>query len=107
MHVQQHKSSQHKGLLWRIKLRLLKITMGMVFRTPVVGKRGKKNAKKMFFHTQKIPLDVTPQLQGMSLLFLTDPHIGGSIDAMVPEVTEGITNLLQNTDPGKTLVLHG
>lgn len=61
----------------------------------------------MYFHRQEVPLNVPGDLKDMSLLFLTDPHIGGSIDEIVPEVTEGMKNLLEGSDPRKTLILHG
>jgi predicted MPP superfamily phosphohydrolase len=38
---------------------------------------------------------------------LADPHIGGSIDAIVPEVVEGMNILLQDTNAQKTLIMHG
>ena len=81
--------------------------MGAAFRMPIIGKIGQQNTKKMFFHTEEIPLDVPRGLRGTTLLFLTDPHIGGSIDAIIPEVNAGMKQLLMDTDPTKTLILHG
>ena len=64
-------------------MRVLKIFIGTFSRTPLVGKRGRKNAEKMQFKTEKIELrDIPSALQGTSFLFMTDPHIGGNIDDM-------------------------
>ena len=62
----------------------------------------------MVYKTEKIPLEGLPNsLQGVSLLYLTDPHIGGNIDTMAEEVSLGIHTLLKKTFPEKTLILHG
>lgn len=62
----------------------------------------------MLYKTEKIPLENLPDsLRGLSLLYLTDSHIGGNIDTMAEEVSSGIHTLLKKTLPEKTLILHG
>jgi hypothetical protein len=62
----------------------------------------------MVYKTEKIPLENLPNsLQGLSLMYLTDPHIGGNIDTMAEEVSLGIHGMLKKTLPQKTLILHG
>lgn len=90
-----------------MKISLLKVVLWVAFRAPVVGKRGRWNAKKMYFHKQPVPFEVPSDLHGLSLLFLADPHMGGSIDTIVPEVIEGMNVLLSETDPEKTCIMHG
>lgn len=46
-------------------------------------------------------------MRGVKILFLTDPHIGGSIDSVAIEISTHIHILLEDAHPEKTLVLHG
>jgi hypothetical protein len=102
------KSTQQKTLTKRIKIKVLQVFIGTFARVPVVGKRGRKNAATMIYKTEKIPLENLPDsLQGLSLVYLTDPHIGGNIDTMAEEVSLGIHSMLKKTLPEKTLILHG
>lgn len=81
MHSKQVDVIKSKDILWHSKMRVLKIFIGTFSHTPLLGKRGKKNAKRMQFRTEKIDLpDIPNELRGASFLFMTDPHIGGSID---------------------------
>ncbi len=102
------KTLRQKTLTKRIKIKVLQIFIGTFARVPLVGKRGRKNAATMLYKTEKIPLENLPSsLRGLSLLYLTDPHIGGNVDAMVEEVSLGIHALLKKTHPERTLILHG
>jgi len=47
------------------------------------------------------------EFEGVSLLFLTDPHIGGSIDHIAAQTAHGIQMLLASARKETTLVLHG
>lgn len=77
MHAQQKELIKGKDIFWRSKMRVLKIIIGTFSRTPLVGKRGRKNAGKMQFKSEKIDLENIPSvLKGTSFLFMTDPHIG-------------------------------
>lgn len=102
------KTLEQKTLTKRVKIKVLQIFIGTFARVPLVGKRGRKNAATMVYKTEKIPLENLPDsLQGLSLMYLTDPHIGGNIDTMVEEVSLGIHTQLKKTLPEKTLILHG
>ncbi len=102
------KTLGQKTLTKRVKIKVLQIFIGTFARVPLVGKRGRKNAATMVYKTEKIPLENLPDsLQGLSLMYLTDPHIGGNIDTMVEEVSLGIHTQLKKTLPEKTLILHG
>ncbi len=71
-------------------------------------KRAKKNANTLSYRTESLDFfDVSESLRGVSLLFLTDPHIGGNIDALATEISRHIHTLLGDAHPEKTLVLHG
>lgn len=92
----------------RVKIKVLQVFIGTFAHIPLVGKRGRKNAATMLYRKEQIQLENLPSsLQGLSLLFLTDPHIGGNIDTMVEKVSQGIHSLIQDTDPDKTIILHG
>lgn len=91
MHSKQKELIKAKDIFWHSKMRVLKICIGTFSRTPLLGKRGKKNAKLMQFKTEKVDLSGIPSaLQDTSFLFMTDPHIGGNIDDIAPSVSEGI-----------------
>ena len=108
MHKKQEEIFRGKDIFWRSKMRVLKIFVGTFSLTPLVGRRGKNNAKKMLFRQEKISLLHVPRaLSGTSFLFLTDPHIGGNIDRMTGEVAHGIARLLKGRKKEKTFILHG
>lgn len=51
--------------------------------------------------------DLPKALQDVKILFLTDPHIGGNIDTLAPEISKNIHTLLETSHPDKTIILHG
>lgn len=71
-------------------------------------RRARQNANQLLYRTESVRLpDIPAALQGVRLLFLTDPHIGGNIDARATQISLGIQTLLAGSTPLKTLVLHG
>lgn len=89
-------------------MRVLKIIIGTFSFTPLIGKLGRKNAKKMQFRTEPVGLHSIPEsLRGSSFLFMTDPHIGGNIDEIAHHVSDGIRGMLRAADAEKTFILHG
>ena len=108
MHPEQANIFRKKSFLWRMKYAVLLWVMAVISSIPLLGKVGKNNANKMLFRKEQVKLHHIPsELAGVSFLFLTDPHIGGNIDAIASEVSAGIHTLLQSHDPRKTFILHG
>jgi hypothetical protein len=71
-------------------------------------KRAKQNASRLSYRIESLDFfDVPESLRGVSLLFLTDPHIGGNIDILAENISLQMHTLLDGVDPQKTIILHG
>lgn len=60
MHSQQKELIKAKDIFWHSKMRVLKICIGTFSRTPLLGKRGKKNATCMQFRSEQVDLQHIP-----------------------------------------------
>lgn len=62
----------------------------------------------MTFRHEKVLLSGIPEaLRGVSLLFLTDPHIGGDIDRRIHKISTGLDAFLSLHQTDKMFVCHG
>ncbi len=87
---------------------LLKIFTAIFGRVPFISSRARANAAGFSYRQEKISLKNIPEvLHDVHLLFLTDPHIGGNIDSLALEINNNTRQLLEHSDPAKTLILHG
>lgn len=74
---------------------------------PGIGKKSKHRASHIHFRREPVKFFWLHGFEGLSFLFLTDPHIGGSIDAIAGQTSHGIQMLLTNATKENLIVLHG
>ena len=96
-----------KRTLSKIKVALLRRAVDLFVRIPRIGKKSRIRASHVQYRRIHLGFSGLSDLQWVSLLFLTDPHIGWNIDGMAEHISEGIHTLLGLTEPKKTFILHG
>lgn len=74
---------------------------------PGIGKKARRRASHIHFRHEPVKFFWLQGFEGISLLFLTDPHIGGSIDHIAAQTAHGIQMLLASAKKETTIVLHG
>jgi predicted MPP superfamily phosphohydrolase len=90
-----------RSILFKRGSRILAVLLGY-------QKRARKNANQLLYRTEPVNLpDIPAALRGVRLLFLTDPHIGGTIDTRATQISREIQTLLAGGTPEKTIILHG
>lgn len=96
------------SLLQRSKSLILKIGCEVLLVLCGHKNKAKNGASSLQYKTLQCDLaDIPEALRGVKLLFLTDPHIGGNIDAIAAETSTHIHTLLADAHPEKTIILHG
>lgn len=96
-----------KRFLRKIKSTTLLVWLGVFAMIPGIGKKPRQRASHIHFRHEPVKFFGLHEFSGLSLLFLTDPHIGWSIDAIAAQTAHGIQMLLANAKPETTIVLHG
>lgn len=96
-----------KKIFRHTKHTILVVSMKVFSLIPVVGSVAKKRASHIHFRREPVKFFGLHGFEWLSFLFLTDPHIGGSIDAIAGETAHGIWKLLTGISRENTVVLHG
>ena len=79
-----------KKIFRHTKHTILVVSMQVFSLIPVVGSVAKKRASHIHFRREPVKFFGLHGFEGLSFLFLTDPHIGVSIDAIASETAHGI-----------------
>lgn len=93
--------------LRHMKVMVLLAAMRVFARLPGIGKQSRSHASQIVFRREPVRFFGLSGFEGISLLYLTDPHIGGNIDAIAHETSHAIQMLLANAAKETTIVLHG
>lgn len=96
-----------KRFLRKIKSITLLVWLRVFAMIPGLGKKYRQRASHIHFRREPVRFFWIHEFSGVSLLFLTDPHIGWSIDAIAAQTAHGIQTLLASTNKETTIVLHG
>lgn len=96
-----------KRFLRKIKSATLLVWLRVFAMIPGLGKKYRQRASHIHFRREPVRFFWMHQFSGVSFLFLTDPHIGWSIDAIAAQTAHGIQTLLASTNKETTIVLHG
>jgi len=101
-------SESNISLFGRAKALILRVGCDVCLTLTGQKSTAKKSAHALWYRQETCDLDGLPEaLQGVKILFLTDPHIGGNIDTLATDISTHIHILLEDAHPEKTLVLHG
>lgn len=96
-----------KRFLRHIKFVTLSAAMRVFAMIPRLGKHSRHRASHIHFRREPVRFFGLHGFEWLSFLFLTDPHIGGSIDAIAAQTSHGIQMLLASAKKENTIVLHG
>ncbi len=96
-----------KSFLYSIKIACLAFIMRIFALVPGIGKQSKTQASHIHYRCEPVKLSGLAGLEEISFLFLTDAHIGGSIDAIAHQTSLATQMLLVNATKETTIILHG
>lgn len=86
--------------------RILQLFSGLTLLSSAVWAYGHSEANGILYRQEAINLGV-PELDGFTILFPTDVHIGGNVNALARQVGLGMNALLNGATPRDTVVIHG
>jgi predicted MPP superfamily phosphohydrolase len=98
--------------LWIIKQssptrrRILQLFSGMSLMSGGIWAYGHSEANSISYRQESINMGV-PELDGFKILFPTDVHIGGNINAIARQVGLGMHTLLDGAHSKNTVIIHG